>query len=99
MGEARLSTNLDDEDAIPYFLWDEEITVRELRERLARAPREEQNRLLGKMLREARDEDVWRFTTPEEVAARFSEISRFLGRRRGFWTYLLDAWRRHGLIG
>ncbi len=99
MGEARLSTNLDDEDAIPYFLWDEEITVRELRERFAGAPREEQNRLLGKMLREARDEDVWRFTTPAEVAARFDEISCFLGRRLGFWTFLLDAWRRHGLIG
>src|SRR5690606_23994304 len=79
-----LSSELDDEDAIPYFLWDDPMSVREVRRRLATASPPERDRLLGKILREARDPDVWRFTSPEEVAARFSALSRQLGRRRAF---------------
>ena len=32
----RLSLDLDDPQAVPYFLWDEPMTVAELRSRLAR---------------------------------------------------------------
>jgi hypothetical protein len=92
-----LSTDLAREDAIPYFLWDEPMTVRELRSRLARSE-EERIRLLGKILREARDPDVWLFTTPEEVDRRWNQLEPFAGRRRGFWRFLLDAWRAQGLV-
>ncbi len=94
----QLTTQLDDPEAIPYFLWDDPMTMRELRARLDSASPPERARLLGKILREARDPDVWRFTTPEEVAARWSELAPHLGRRRAFWEYLLGAWRRHGLL-
>ena len=94
----QLTTQLDDPEAIPYFLWDDPMTMRELRARLDTASLPERARLLGKILREARDPDVWRFTTPEEVAARWSELAPHLGRRRPFWEYLLGAWRRHGLL-
>ena len=96
--EAALSTNLDDPSAIPYFLWDEPMTVAELRRRLANASAPEQTRLLAKILREARDTDVWRFTTPEEVVRRWPELSLHLGRRRVFWEFLLGQWRRMGLL-
>ena len=93
-----LSTELDDENAVPYFLWDDPMTVGELRRYLATASPPERDRLLGKILREARDPDVWRFTSPEEVAARFSSLSRHLGRRRSFWQFLLNRWRMEGLL-
>jgi hypothetical protein len=48
---------------------------------------------LGKILREARDTDVWRFTTPAEVARLFPELRRHLGRRRTFWEFLLGRWQ------
>lgn len=92
-----MSTDLAREDAIPYFLWDEPMTVRELRSRLAQSD-EERNRLLGKILREARDSDVWLFTSPEEVSRRWDEIQRFAGRRREFWRFLLNTWRAQGLV-
>jgi hypothetical protein len=95
---APLSTRLDRDDAIPYFLWDDPMTVAELRRRLATASRSEANRLLGRILREARDTDVWRFTTPEIVVARRDELSRHQGRRRPFREYLLGRWRADGLI-
>ena len=88
----RLSTDLDDPQAIPYFLWDSPMSVAELRLRLASAEPSERLRLLGKILREARDTDVWRFTTPKEVEALWPELERHLGKRRGFWEFLLGRW-------
>ena len=85
--------------AIPYFLWDEPMTVEELRQRLQTASPAEQARLLGKLLREARDTDVWKFTTPEEVWRRWPALARYLGRRRGFWEFLFAHWRQEKLIG
>ncbi len=93
-----LSTNLDVMAAVPYFLWDEPMTVAELKRRLTSASRSEQTRLLGKILREARDTDVWRFTTPREVWRRWNEISPMLGRRREFWRFLLESWEKEGLL-
>ena len=94
-----LSTQLDDPAAIPYFLWDEPMTVAQLRERLASASPPERARLLGRVLREARDTDVWRFTSPAEVHARWAEILPHLGRRRAFWELLFGYWREAGLVG
>ncbi len=90
-----LTRDLDDEDKVPYFLWDEDLTVREVRERLASGPESERIRLLGKILREARDDEVWRFTTPAEVLSRFDAVRPHRGRRRAFWEFLLDGIRRN----
>jgi hypothetical protein len=93
----RLSLDLDDPEGIPYFLWDEPMALSELRARLDTADRAERLRLLGRILREARDTDVWRFTTPAEVIASWPELQRYLGRRRAFWQFLLDRWQDLGL--
>jgi hypothetical protein len=94
-----LSTSLDDPEAIPYFLWDEPMTVAALRERLRNTSSPEATRLLGKILREARDTDAWLFTTPAEVVARWEELAPHLGRRRAFWEFLLGRWQEEGLLG
>lgn len=93
-----LSTNLDDPAAIPYFTWDEPLTVAEVKRRLREASPAESARLLGKILREARDTDVWKFTTPDEVHRRWDEIHKHLGRSRPFWTYLFGRWQAMGLL-
>jgi hypothetical protein len=74
------------------------MTVAHLRERLASASLPERRRLLGKILREARDTDVWRFTTPREVLDDWAGILPHLGRRRGFWVFLFERWRAQGLL-
>jgi len=63
----RLSTNLSDPAARPYFLWDEDTTVAELRSAIEHAEADEWARLVGKVMREARDTDVWHFVTPRTV--------------------------------
>lgn len=95
---APLSTELDDPKAVPYFLWDDPMTVAELRQRLRTSSKPERDRLLGKILREARDTDVWRFTTPREVWASFGDLEPHLGQRREFWGFLFAAWRDQGLL-
>jgi len=93
-----LSTDLLDPDAVPYFTWDAPMTVSELRRRLDRAADSERARLLGKILREARDPDVWLFTTPDQVIRLWCGIEKHLGRRRPFWEFLLREWREAGLV-
>ncbi|HVT44672.1 MAG TPA: hypothetical protein VMT00_09800 [Thermoanaerobaculia bacterium] len=92
-----MTTDLSSEEAIPYFLWDQPMTVGELRRRL-KGPPEERARLIGKIMREAREPDVWLFTTPQEVATNWLQLERYLGRRRDFWKFLLERWRELGLL-
>jgi hypothetical protein len=84
-------------DERPYFLWSEPTTVGQFRQALAQAPDDEKAMLLGRLLREARDPDVWDFTSVAEVRRLFPQLERYLGRRRAFWVYLLNAWKEHGL--
>ena len=94
-----LSADLSDPDGRPYFLWDEDVSVAELRAALEPGGVEhERLRLFGKLLREARDVDVWRFVTPSEVAAALPALGRRLGRRRPFWEFLINGWRNDGLL-
>jgi hypothetical protein len=93
-----LSTTLSDPGAVPYFLWDDPITVAELKERLKSASESERLRLLALILREARDPDVWLFVTPEEVVRLWPRLVGRLGRRRSFWEFLLERWEQLGLV-
>ena len=95
----KMTTDIDDPDAVPYFLWDEPMTVSELRRRLGEAPEPERILLLSRILREARDTEAWRFTTPEEVVRLWPRLSLHLGRRRAFWEFLLGRWKEKGLVG
>lgn len=93
-----LSTSLSDPGAVPYFLWDDPMTVAEVKVRLKSASEPERLRLLSLILREARDPDVWLFVSPEEVVRLWPRLADRLGRRRSFWEFLLERWCRLGLL-
>ena len=82
----------------PYFLFDEDLSIDELRARLSGTDQDERLRLMAKLLREARDVDVWLFLSPREVAAALPAVRHRLGRRRPFWDFLMDGWRQDGLL-
>lgn len=92
-----LTTDMARSDLRPYFLWDEDVSIAELRAALA-VPGPRRDQLLGKLLREARDLDVWAFITPIEVAHELSRLERRIGRRYKFWRFLIDGWRHDGLL-
>lgn len=93
-----MTTDMTRGDRRPYFLWDEDVSSDELRAVLDGPDSEERTRLFGKMLREARDIDVWAFVRPEDVARALPTLGRRLGRRRAFWQFLMDGWREDGII-
>ncbi len=93
-----LSADLTEVDKRPYFLWDEDISIREFKQRLGGGDATERLRMLAKLMREARDTDVWTFITPQEAADAMPLLARKLGRRQAFWEFLIDGWRRHGVI-
>lgn len=93
-----LTTDLTRGELRPYFLWDEDTSVDELRAALSGPEGAGRDRLLGKMLREARDIDVWEFVTPTEVAQALPRLGRRLGRRQAFWRFLIEGWRSDGLL-
>jgi hypothetical protein len=98
-GEMRpMTTDMTDGALRPYFLWDEDTSIDELRVRLGGPDEWDRTRLLGKMLREARDLDVWHFVTPAQVADALPRLGRRLGRRRGFSEFLINGWRQDGII-
>jgi hypothetical protein len=97
--QRRLGTDLKDPEIRPWFLWDEDLSVRELQDILADESHPRWVELAAKIMREARDDQVWLFLRLVSVVARYPELAVRLGRRRAFWDYLLDAWRRHGLLG
>lgn len=86
------------DDEVPYFLWDDPMTAAELRAYLAAASEPERLRVLGRILREARDVDVWQFVSVREVLALWPKLAPFTGRRRPFWEFLFAEWRRAGVL-
>lgn len=82
----------------PYFLWDEDVSIDELHAVLAGPDSFRRDQLLGKMLREARDVDVWCFVRPTEVARVIERLHRRIGRRYPFWKFLIEGWRADGIL-
>ncbi len=92
------SRDLDSDDAQPYFVWDQPVTVAELRKRLAEGDETERLQWIARVLRDARFDDVWRFLTVADLIRVWPGVARLLGRRRAFWTWMLNRWRADGLV-
>ncbi len=82
----------------PYFLWDVDVTEDQLREKLRSGDPDARAQWQGWVMAEARYDDVWKYLTLEDVLRDWPHIQRHLGRMRGYWEFLLDGWRRQGLI-
>ena len=93
-----LSLDLDRDEAQPYFIWDQPLTVAELRRWLAHSDPATRALWTARVLREARYTDVWRFVTLEQVLGLWPLVQRHLGRTRKFWEFLIEGWRDDGLI-
>lgn len=90
--------DFDDDREVPYFLWDRQVTVGDLRTALASAADPQRIPLIRTLLREARPDEVWSFVTPQLVADEWAAIRSGLGRRLVFWDWLIGAWRDLGLL-
>jgi hypothetical protein len=92
------ATDLTDGSAVPYFLWDESLSLDELRRRLAGDDEEERVRLTAKVMREARFDEAVGLVPVAEIVADYPRLRRNLGRRLAFWDFLIAEWRSLGLV-
>ncbi len=83
---------LTDEQGRPYFLWDVDLTLESFRVNLRSGSRAERAYLVGKLMRQAKPDDVFEFVTLAEVRDLWPDLVGYLGRTREFWTWLLEAW-------
>ena len=82
-----------DANGRPYFLWDEDLTLELFRARLVDADPEVRAYYVGKLMRQAKPDDVFTFVTLHEIKALYPLIVRYLGRSREFWSWLLGRWK------
>jgi len=77
----------------PYFLWDMDMTLGEFEIALRDGDRVERAYLLGKLMRQAKPDDVFTFVTPEAIRELWADVQPWLGRTREFWHWLMAAWK------
>lgn len=77
----------------PYFLWDDDMTLDLFRARLRDPDPEVRAYFLGKLMRQAKPDDVFSFVTIPEIEAQLPLVERYLGKTREFWIWLLERWK------
>lgn len=78
----------------PYFLWDVDMTLERFEELLRTGDRETRAYLVGKLMRQAKPDDVFSFVTVAGIRDLWDDLVRYLGRSRPMWQWLLDVWAK-----
>lgn len=81
----------------PYFLWDCEIDLDRFRKLLVDKDPDVAAYFLGKLMRQAKPDDVFLFATVATVRESWPMLERYLGEKRDFWRWLLDKWKEPGI--
>ena len=89
---------LTDREGRPYFLWDCNLTLAEFQEALRDPDPDVRAYLVGKLMRQAKPDDVFQFVGPRAICDLWPRLARYLGRTRDFWTWLFDTWERQGRV-
>ena len=87
-------TKMTDTSGRPYFLWDLDITLEDFENRLRDPDPEVRAYLTGKLMRQARPDDVFEFVGLREINDLWPLLRRYLGRTRPFWEWVREASRR-----
>lgn len=81
-----------DSNGRPYFLWDSDMTLEAFEAGLRSPSRQVRAYLIGKLMRQAKPDDVFRFVRLAEVEDLWPDLEKFLGKTRDFWAWLLERW-------
>lgn len=81
-----------DQQGRPYFLWDCEMTLEELKVALVDGAPEIRAYLVGKLMRQAKPDDVLSLVSMETIRELWPDLERYLGTSRDLWTWLLGRW-------
>ena len=76
----------------PYFLWDCEMNLQQFRHLLEAGTLAERAYLVGKLMRQAKPDDVFTFVRLADIAELWPTLRGYLGTTRPFWTWILNRW-------
>ncbi len=76
----------------PYFPWDDDMSLVTFRQKLRDPDPEVRAYFLGKLMRQAKPDDVFTFASVDELERSWPQLERYLGKTREFWRWLLDRW-------
>jgi hypothetical protein len=97
--DRRISLDVDAPDAAPYFTWDAPVSNAEIRRALRHGSEDERLDWMARILREARYDDIWAYLSlRRDVLPNWERLRPRLGRRRAMLEFLVDRWRRAGLV-
>ncbi len=82
----------------PYFLWDSEMSLAEFQKALRHEDPEVRAYFLGKLMRQAKPDDVFVFASLAEIRSLWTKVRRYLGRSAPFWSWLLKTWEDQGRV-
>ena len=74
----------------PYFLWDVDMALDALSDRLHDADAEVRGYWIGKVMRQAKPDDAVALIGLDAMAEAWPHARMHLGRTRPFWTWLLQ---------
>ncbi len=89
---------LTDPQGRPYFLWDCDMTLAQFQQRLQDGDPEVRAYLVGKLMRQAKPDDVFLFVRPRVIRELWPRLRPYLGRTREFWTWLFETWEHQGSV-
>ena len=81
-----------DQQGRPYFLWDCDVDVEGLRERLRDPDPVVRGYWMGKVMRQAKPDDVFTFLSWADVVRDWDLLFKHLGLSRPMWVWLKDRW-------
>jgi hypothetical protein len=72
------------------------MTLEEFQEALRTRDLDARAYLVGKLMRQAKPDDVFSFVSVGETRELWPKLERYLGRSRSFWTWLFERWDAQG---
>ncbi|MCI0697419.1 hypothetical protein L0337_36105 [candidate division KSB1 bacterium] len=87
------------DDVVPYFMWDYQYTVGDIKKMLAEGDENQRLWLMAKIMRDARYSDVWKFISLQDfLKYRERLMQGRLGWKKGFWEFLYSSWIKYGIV-
>lgn len=68
------------------------MTLAQFEALLVTSDRETKAYLVGKLMRQAKPDDVFTFVSEREIRELWADVQPYLGKTRDFWHWLMDAW-------
>ena len=76
----------------PYFLWDYEIDVAEVRHIIRAGSPTEKAWIITRILEYAKWEDIWKYLTVADIRESFERLRFRRPQDRDLWAYALERW-------